>query len=97
MLVLARIQSGDGPNQRCGGSGHHRIAVIGADGLVVDLVVVERNVKRPLDIGHRSACPHEEVVGISLDYLQIIRLKEICDEFGLSSSRGKARCDLRTG
>ena len=95
MFELARIQPGDGHDQGCGGSGHHRIAVIGSDGLVADLIVVERNVKRPLDVGHRSACSHEEVVGTNLDYLQIVRLKEICDDFGLGSRRCKARCDLR--
>src|ERR1700677_91526 len=77
MFELRVIESGYRSDQRGRHSFYVRVAGIGADGFIANLIVVELYLEGFLDFGDRASRSHVEIVGTRLYYVQIVGGKKL--------------------
>ena len=73
------------------------VAVIGAKGFAINLVVVEMHLESGFHVGHGAARSHEKVLRTNLYHVQVMLFEKLLDNFGFRSRRRKARRELGTG
>ena len=94
MFIGARVQTGNRPHQRRGFSVDVGVPVVGADGLAMDLVVIQLHVERGLNVGHRAARSHEKVIRSDLHHFQVVAFEKLLDALGFLRRGRKTRREL---
>src|SRR3984957_4132424 len=90
MLKPGVVQSRYRSHQSTSCSFDVRVAGVGANGFLAELVVVELNLKRLLHVAHGASSPDVEVVGSSLHDRQIVSREKLLHRLRFLRGRRKA-------